>query len=212
MKSYTGRCGNPLQRGLKDRTDEELVSLLSQDKRALQELVHRYQNPIYNFARRLLGNQEDAFDVTQETFVRLINSAHAFKGLSRFSTWLFTIAANLCRDHLRERKKLVLWENDLEEKNPGGLTLTEDLPSAEEIIEAQELREELTRKLDQLSPKLREAIILVDIQELKYAEIAEMLGISIGTVKSRVSRAREELRASLIHLREQKTEGESQTF
>ncbi|GFP23450.1 RNA polymerase sigma-70 factor, ECF subfamily [Candidatus Hakubella thermalkaliphila] len=199
-------------RDIKDRTDEELVSLLSQDKRALQELVHRYQNPIYNFARRLLGNQEDAFDVTQETFVRLINSAHAFKGLSRFSTWLFTIAANLCRDHLRERKKLVLWENDLEEKNPGGLTLTEDLPSAEEIVEAQELREELVRKLDQLSPKLREAIVLVDIQELKYAEIAEMLGISIGTVKSRVSRAREELRASLIQLREQKTEEESQTF
>ncbi|MBT9169787.1 MAG: ECF RNA polymerase sigma factor SigE [Actinobacteria bacterium] len=199
-------------RDIKDRTDEELVSLLSQDKRALQELVHRYQNPIYNFARRLLGNQEDAFDVTQETFVRLINSAHTFKGLSRFSTWLFSIAANLCRDHLRERKKLVLWENDLEEKNPAGLILTEDLPSAEEIIEAQELREELTRKLDQLSPKLREAIVLVDIQELKYAEIAEMLGISIGTVKSRVSRAREELRASLIHLREQKAEEESQTF
>ncbi|GFP18807.1 RNA polymerase sigma-70 factor, ECF subfamily, partial [Candidatus Hakubella thermalkaliphila] len=82
----------------------------------------------------------------------------------------------------------------------------------EEIVEAQELREELVRKLDQLSPKLREAIVLVDIQELKYAEIAEMLGISIGTVKSRVSRAREELRASLIQLREQKTEEESQTF
>lgn len=115
-------------------------------------------------------------------------------------------------DHLRERKKLVLWENDLEESNPVGLILREDLPSAEEIVEAQELREELTKKLDQLSPKLREAVVLVDIQELKYAEIAEMLGISIGTVKSRVSRAREELRASLIHLREQKVEGESQTF
>lgn len=191
------------RRGL---SDEELVRFyLEGDREAFEELVRRYQSVVLNMACRLLGNRNEAADVCQEVFILLLRKLGSFRGEAKFSTWLYRVSLNACHDHARRsRHHLSLSES------PG-----EDMPEMEQLIpdegvegpEASMEREEVRRKVQEaisrLPPKFKEVIFLHDISGCNYKEVAEILDINLGTVKSRLNRARARLAGELEAYKEQ---------
>jgi len=181
--------------------NEELLvkKSLQGDLEAFEELVLKYQNKVYSLAYRYMGNEEDAYDSAQEAFLKAFRSLRSFKGNSSFGTWIFRVTSNVCLDELRRKKRkplslsldepLATWTGNEVEKE-----LADTNPTADIIYERKELSQYIQFLLDQLKPEFKAVIVLRDIQELNYEEIAEILKCSLGTVKSRISRARNELR------------------
>lgn len=167
---------------------------------AFNQLVLIYQDLVYNQAFRMLGEADSAGDAVQDAFINAYLKLHTFRGGS-FKVWLLRIVTNLCYDELRRRKRRQFLplepENSDGEEIESPYWLTDSGATPEQITEHGELRKALQDCLDRLSANSRAVVVLIDIQELNYAEAAEVLGISIGTVKSRLARARERLRASL---------------
>ena len=165
---------------------------------AFEELVRQYEKRVYAVALRSSGSPEDAADITQEVFLRAWRSIESFRGDSGFSTWLFRITMNLCVDHARHKnaqpqtQPLVVGEEDAERPIP------DTAPTPEEHLENSELGRELAAALDEVSEEHRRIVLLRDVSGLSYTEIAEVLEISEGTVKSRLSRARIALRKVLL--------------
>jgi RNA polymerase sigma-70 factor (ECF subfamily) len=173
---------------------------LSGDAAAWEAIVRQYNRRIYNVCYRFAGTAEDAEDLTQEVFIKMyrtLNSYDASKGA--FITWVTTIARNLLVDHFRRSKHDRL--TDSLESAPAGdqdaLTLGEQLPdlgpSPDAGLQTQETQRVVHLALQKLSPELREAVILRDLQDLEYREIAQVLRVPEGTVKSRINRGRAEL-------------------
>ncbi len=173
--------------------DADLVRrCLARDERAYRELVERYRRQVYSIAMRMVRRPEDAEDLTQETFVRMFRALDRYDPSRPFAAWIFTIVSRLCIDHLR-RKRLnpislfqrgagTQEEYTIEVEDPG-------LKPEEATIHAQEERQ--TRELiDSLPPHYRIVVILRHQQDLSYEEIAEALGLPLGTVKARIHRAR----------------------
>ena len=165
---------------------------------AFEELVRQYEKRVYAVALRSSGSPEDAADITQEVFLRAWRSIESFRGDSGFSTWLFRITMNLCVDHARHKhaqpqtQPIVVGEEDAERPIP------DPAPTPEEHLENSELGRELAAALDEVSEEHRRIVLLRDVSGLSYTEIAEVLEISEGTVKSRLSRARIALRTILL--------------
>ena len=165
---------------------------------AFEELVRQYEKRVYAVALRSSGSPEDAADITQEVFLRAWRSIESFRGDSGFSTWLFRITMNLCVDHARHKnaqpqtQPLVVGEEDAERPIP------DTAPTPEEHLDNSELGRELAAALDEVSEEHRRIVLLRDVSGLSYTEIAEVLEISEGTVKSRLSRARIALRTILL--------------
>jgi len=173
-------------------SDSELIYRINNgDEKAFNELIERYQNRVYNTAYRIMGNHEDALDLAQESFIRIYKNLKNFKGRSSFSTWLFRITTNLCLDELRKRKR----KPELQEENFQNIYKEEDNP--ERISLSRELNQLIQEKIDLLAPEQKIVFTLREFQGLSYQEIADITGISIGTVKSRLSRARQNLREDL---------------
>ena len=174
-----------------------LVARAQQDElAAFNTLVVRYQDAVYSLALRMLGAPDAAEDATQETFIRAWQRIDTFRGGSMRS-WLFTIVANQCRDELRRRGRRPQTSLDAARDDPDRADLdpADDGPTPEAAADQSELRETLEHALMQLDPGWREVVILSDVHGLDYAEIAEATGLALGTVKSRLSRARARLRA-----------------
>jgi RNA polymerase sigma-70 factor (ECF subfamily) len=167
---------------------------------AFNQLVLIYQDLVYNQAFRMLGEAASASDAVQDAFINAYLKLHTFRGGS-FKVWLLRIVTNLCYDELRRRKRRQFLplepENSTGEEIESPYWLTDPGATPEQITERGELRKTLQECLDRLSANSRSVLVLIDIQGLNYAEAAEVLGISIGTVKSRLARARERLRASI---------------
>lgn len=182
-----------------DRSDEELMALFQQgDATAFALLVRRYKDGLTNYVFRFVGDSAEAEDLVQETFVRVFRKKSLYTGAAKFSTWLYTIASNLAKTRLR---RMSLWR--FVRLGGGGVDGPEfDLPddNAKTDREAEEsLREvRIQKALEALPVKYREVIILRDIQELTYEEITAITGTAMGTVKSRMNRARMQLR-SMLH-------------
>ncbi|NIA29882.1 MAG: sigma-70 family RNA polymerase sigma factor [Actinobacteria bacterium] len=182
----------------KPPTDEDLILRFQNDDFAAFDLiVHRYKDQLLNFAYRFLGNTEEAEDVVQETFLRLYRKKHAYRQIAKFSTWIYTITGNLAKTELRKRKrrKLVsISDMGFEEKEYE----IEDLRANTERDADEFLKEKIIQKaIDELPTGFRQVIVLRDIQELSYEEVGKILKIPLGTVKSRVNRARLKLQAKL---------------
>lgn len=179
--------------GMKNLSDQELMKLVQAgDFSPAGEIFDRYSARIYNFTYRFLKNAEAAEDATQEVFVKMLKYAKQFNGDAKLSTWLFSIAANLCRDHLRKA------DNKHKESEETLLTLA--APREEGPDRALETREDelrVQKALALLTPEQREAILLSRYQGLSYAEIAQIAGCSEGAVKTRVFRAMETLKKAL---------------
>lgn len=165
---------------------------------AFEELVRRHEKRVYAVALRSSGSPEDAEDITQEVFLRAWRSIEEFRGDSGFSTWLFRITMNLCVDHARHKhaqpqtQPLVMGEEESERPLP------DTAPTPEEHLDNSELGRELAAALDEVSEEHRRIVLLRDVSGMSYTEIAEVLEISEGTVKSRLSRARIALRKVLL--------------
>lgn len=173
------------------------------DLQAFNQLVLEHQSRIFNHAYRMLGDFHTAEDVTQETFIRAFRKIHQFRGGS-FRSWLLRIATNLCYDEMRfkMRNPVQPLEPELEEDDrfDSPFWMRDTAPLPDEAYETVELGEQLQKALDRLSPDFRTTVSLVDIQGFDYAEAAQVMNVSIGTVKSRLARARAQLRQTLAPL------------
>ncbi len=178
--------------------DEVLIERFQNgDIRAFDEIVRRYKDPLLNFVYRFLGNRTESEDIVQETFLRVFKNKHAYRKVAKFSTWIYTIAGNLAKTELRKRKKRNLFSiSDIgyEDKD---YEISDESLSPEKEVNSTMYDEIIQKEIQNLSPKFREVIILRDVQELSYEEISKIIKIPIGTVKSRVNRARLRLQERL---------------
>lgn len=182
--------------------DEQTLLLASKqgDAGAFNRLVEHYQTSIYNAALRMVGDPAIAEDITQDTFVSAFRALHTFSA-GNFRAWLFRIATNACRDHLRSAQVRRNTSLDVLVESPS-FHLTSEQETPEEYAVRRELSSFIQQALMTLPPDQRMVIILVDIQALSYEEAARALRKPVGTVKSRLSRAREAMRAALSTQRE----------
>lgn len=178
-------------------TEQELIHAASQgDETAFGELVRMYEKKAYHLALRMCGNAEDAGDVAQDAFLAAWRGLPSFRGESGFSTWLYRLVSNAAIDHLRRtRHQRTLISLDDDEVN---LDAVDESPSPHESAEHQDLREAVAQGLQELSLDHRTILVMREVQELSYEEISHILSLDMGTVKSRISRARNSLRKILL--------------
>ncbi|MHC4397384.1 MAG: RNA polymerase sigma factor [Planctomycetota bacterium] len=183
--------------------DTTLVKQCRQgDSEATERLILKYQNRIYNVILKICANADDAAELSQETFVKVIENIDKFEGRSSFYTWLFRIAVNLTLSYCKRSVKLGLKSLDAEddERNWQGRRVLKDFLSADgssdpaAIAANKELCELIKKAMMQLDDKQRAVIVLRDIEGMDYAQIAKVLDVELGTVKSRLSRGRSNLR------------------
>jgi RNA polymerase sigma-70 factor (ECF subfamily) len=174
------------------------------DASAFNEIVARYKTKIYNYIYRMVGNAEDAEDLTQEVFVRMVVHIHGFRAEASLSTWLFRIAGNLCVDSFRRgrKDKGLLTSLDApvrgdDDESGAGREIADLTQAPESLLGRKELGAQIEAALAKLPPKLRSAVVLHDIEGLPYDAIAEVEHIPLGTVKSRIFNARVALREQL---------------
>jgi RNA polymerase sigma-70 factor (ECF subfamily) len=193
------------RRELSDLSDEDLIFLFQDGEMlAFDEIVGRYKDPLMNFVYRFLSDATESEDVVQETFLRVFRNKKAYKKIAKFSTWIYTIAGNLAKTELRKRKKRNIYslsEIGFEDKD---YEILDDSQSPEKKTNTRMYDDIIQREIQQLSPKFREVIILRDIQELSYEEISKIIDVPLGTVKSRVNRARLRLQDKLKFLLDKK--------
>ena len=167
-------------------SDEALLERhLAGDRRAFDRLVRRHEDRIFALALKMTGQRADALDATQEAFVAAFNRARSFRGESAFGTWLYRIAINACTDLLRRRARNPVAGGDESAEQPE--------PGRQGVDDLVGLRLDLERALAALTPEYREAVCLFDLGGVPYEEIARVTGVSLGTVKSRISRGRRRL-------------------
>ena len=182
--------------------DEKTIieQVLAGDNNAFGQLVELYQDRVYNLALRMCGNQDDAFDLSQEAFFRAWRGLSGFQFESAFSTWLFRLTSNVCLDWLRAKKRrptvsLITVDDEDQEVQ---MELPDPGKSPEELLLAAEDREALAKAMNQLPVEYRQILTLRAIDDLSYTQIAEILKLREGTVKSRLNRARAALRKKLL--------------
>lgn len=168
------------------------------DAAAFEALVLRYQTQVYSLAYRMVGNEADAQDLAQEAFVRAWRALDSFQFSSQFSTWLYRLTSNICIDFLRSQKKrkhisLTVLQDDEQQQ----WDMPDNRPLPEEQMMASEEKEALSKAIAALDPEYRQVLTLRIVNDCSYQQISEIMGIREGTVKSRLSRAREQLRKKL---------------
>jgi RNA polymerase sigma-70 factor, ECF subfamily len=182
----------------RDRADME--RLIAGQDTALNDLMERHATPVFHFLCRMVGNEDDANDLAQETFVRVFKSRRSFHPSGKFSAWLFTIAANLARNHFRWRSRhpnVSLETENAETEQTLGSTLPSDSPAPNEQALAAERAAAVRAAVGKLPDDLREAIVLCEWEELSMAEAATILETTPKAVESRLYRARQFLRERL---------------
>jgi RNA polymerase sigma-70 factor (ECF subfamily) len=176
-------------------------SLKAGDEAAYEELILRFQQSVYTLALRLLGNEAEASDVTQDVFVKVFRSIRSFRGQSSLRTWIYRItvneAQNARRWFFRHRGREVGIAGDSEDARDWTEAIADTRRSPFEMVCDQEQQILIEAALQTINPVFREAVVLRDITDLSYEDIAEILGVSLGTVKSRILRGREALRERL---------------
>ncbi len=176
--------------------DELARAAAGGDESAFEALVGLHEKKVYNLALRMCGSPEDARDVAQEAFLSAWRGLPRFRGEAGFSTWLYRLTQNAAIDHLR-RTRRQQGERSLEDEILG-LDAADPTPSPQEQTEGAELRRAVLASLEQLSEEHRQVLVLREVQEMRYEEIAGELGLDLGTVKSRISRARSALRKIML--------------
>jgi len=172
------------------------------DSAATERLILKYQSRIYNAIFRICANRDDAAELTQDTFVKVIENIDKFEGRSSFYTWAFRIGVNLTLNYRQRSVKLGLKSLDAEDNEHGGeagrvlkeFLADDSLPDPAVVVENKELCRAVVKAMMKLDDAQRAVIVLRDIEGMNYAQIAEVLGIELGTVRSRLSRARTNLR------------------
>lgn len=181
-------------------SDEDLMEYFQEGREpAFNELVKRYTDRLHNFLYRYTHNHQDCEDLVQETFLRVHKSKHSYERIAKFSTWMYTIALNLAKSLYKKKKRMQKVSIHKDESDPKDYEMNiEDT----NILQDEELHqklslEQLEKALMELAPEFREVVVYRDLQELSYDEIAEITGIAMGTVKSRINRGRAQIKAMI---------------
>jgi len=190
-------------------TDQEVVlRARAGSERAYRELVRRYERPIFSLIYRMVRDRELAEDLAQETFVKALNALDSYRPEYKFSSWIFKISNNAAIDHLRRRELDTLsLEGSPHAATPDAIEATalqigDRGETPLDVVEAKELGGEIEQAIARLRPEYRQCILLRHVDGRAYEEIAEILDLPLGTVKTYIHRARNELRLHLAHLRE----------
>ncbi len=184
---------------LQKLSDEELMKILQDDgsERAFEILMHRYKNPLFNFIYRFINDYEMTADIVQESFIKVFRKRDSYKTIAKFSTWLYTIALNLAKtEHARRKKRRFLSIDDSGDREDG-IDVQDTRPMPDAVVDGGIKEQFIQEALLKIPEVYREAVILRDIQEMSYEEIAEITGVNVGTVKSRINRGRAGLRELL---------------
>ncbi len=186
-------------KNLNELTDEELILEFQKNntEKAFEILVQRYKNPLVNYVFRFLGDYEACVDVVQEAMIKVYRYKDSYNSIAKFSTWIYTIAGNLARtEYQRRRRRKFFSINNYGEEHE-----TYEIPDEsyrpDDITDSGIKDEIIQNALQKVSHVYREVVILRDIQELSYEEIAEITGLNVGTVKSRINRGRAQLQKML---------------
>ena len=186
-------------KNLNDLTDEELILEFQQNdtEQAFEILVQRYKNPLVNFVYRFLGDYETCLDVVQETFIKVFRYKNSYSTIAKFSTWIYTIAGNLARTEYQRRKRRKFFSINSYGENKETFEIPDERYRPD-IATDSGIKDKIIQKaLLKVSQVYREVVILRDIQGLSYEEISEIMGITVGTVKSRINRGRVQLQKLL---------------
>ena len=191
------------------QSDQDVVALARAGSEAgYRELIRRYERPVFSLLYRMVRDRELAEDLAQETFVKALNAIESYRPEFKFSSWIFKIANNAAIDHLRRRELDTLsLEGSPHAETPDAVEATALQVGARQespldAVEARELGTQIEAAIAQLRPEYRSCILLRHVEGRAYEEIAEILGLPLGTVKTYIHRARNELRQALAHLRE----------
>jgi RNA polymerase sigma-70 factor (ECF subfamily) len=186
-----------------EETEAQFVArLVARDEAAFNELVTAYERRVFALVFRMLGRRDEAEDLAQEVFVQVFKAIDQFRGESKLSTWIYRIAVNLCKNRTKYLSRRHAGEQDEFEAMAERAPLTAakgvsvgDVSRPDELVEGMQLEVVVKRAIAQLDPEFREALVLRDVEDLSYEEIAAVTGVPDGTVKSRIHRARAQLRA-----------------
>ncbi len=188
-----------IDKNLSEYTDEELILEFQENDtvRAFEILVQRYKNPLTNYVFRFLGDYEACVDVVQETFIKVFRYKDSYSSIAKFSTWIYTIAGNLARtEYQRKKRKKFFSINSYGENNENYEIPDESFRP--DVATDSGIKDEIIQKaLMKVSDSYRDVVILRDVQGLSYEEIAEIKGLEVGTVKSRINRGRGQLKKLL---------------
>jgi RNA polymerase sigma-70 factor (ECF subfamily) len=184
-----------------DSIDALIQRCLAGDQDAWAQIVRQHWRKVFNIAYKFTGKHDEAEDLTQDVFLKIFKSLDTFDRRANFQTWLVSVSRNLCIDHYRSvRKERETIDRDVD---PGELTPAAPTTSPIAALEQRDRVNLLKKAMDQLPPTLRSAVLLRDIQELSYQEIADRLHLPEGTVKSRINRGRTELARQIRRLRDE---------
>jgi len=185
-------------------SDHELVERFKNGERHLFDvLVDKYSGRAYQIAFGVLNSREDAEEVAQDVFIRIFKALPKFRGDSEFTTWMYRIAMNLARNKYRwnksrgANKNISMQETVDEDDSRTVVQVAESRPSPDDELGLDEYQRDIMREIESLPPLYKNALILRNVEEMSYEQIAEVLGCKLGTIKSRIARAREELRKRL---------------
>jgi RNA polymerase sigma-70 factor, ECF subfamily len=179
-------------------TDEELVARsIGGDSESFNELVLRWERPIYALAYRTIGREEDARDVCQETFLRAFRALPGFRGQAKFSSWLYRIALNLCRDWIRRERRAPIVQPPEDVDVMELAAASEPSESIEDLVARKDLSRAVEKAMSLLPDEQRTAIVLKEYHGLTFQEIAELLGCPLSTVKTRLYQGLTVLRREL---------------
>jgi len=186
-------------REYRNYTDEQLINEFKDGVNpAFDEIVFRYKDRLVNFLFRYTGNKDDSEDLAQDAFIKLYRSKHLYQEIAKFSTWFYTIAINIAKTYVKKKGKLsTLSISDYDPENEKDFDIPANVIEPDEQANAVMENYYIQQAINSLDDTYREAIILRDIQDLDYEEIAKILEVPIGTVKSRINRGREKLKVML---------------
>ena len=184
--------------GSSDLSDVDILAeVTAGDIDAYGKIVARYRGRLYNFVFRFVGDRETAEDIVQETFLRAFRKRKEYRAIANFSTWLFTIAGNLAKSELRRRKRWRLFSLHRDEESDTGMELPDESFRPDKIAESSLADVQIQEAIVSLPENYRQVILLRDVEGMSYQEISEIVKCPVGTVKSRVNRARLKLQQKL---------------
>ena len=183
---------------LKNLSDEDVILALQEGRmECYDELVRRYKDRLFSFINQMVRNGQLSEDILQDTFIRLYQHRMSYRTIARFSTWIYTIAANLVRSQMRKLSRMTTVDLEPRESGERAIELPDGARPVDEQVAGKMTVEKVRAAMDLLPDEFREVIILREIEELSYEEIVEVLELPLGTVKSRINRARTQLRDML---------------
>ena len=186
-------------------SDEDLIKRFQDgDEQDYVELVNRYRDRLMNFVYRFTSDSEQSEDIVQETLIKLYTHKHYYKKIAKFSTWIYTIAANYAKTELRKKKNRKITNLSQMSSDEKDYDLPSVQPDTDQLIESEYLEKRIQSAINTLPLHFKTVIILRDVQELSYDEISNIVEVPLGTVKSRINSARLQLQKELKDLKKEK--------